>query len=126
LDRDVITTYFRRLPLPDLVVLVQAPLRQCLERVRARGLPSRLKDKNQTTVDEFLDKAGQIVQLASSYLSSSGCPMIQIDNDGLLEDSATTLDERLDTYFRHVSNTRPSPRKTADQENDITVGRARQ
>jgi dephospho-CoA kinase len=97
LDPAQVMAYLRKLPPSDLVVLVQAPYELCVERAATRGLPLRLRDKDQQVIDRFLRHAAEIVATAAAFLVATGRPMIEIDNAGTLEDGALRLRE----YVEH-------------------------
>jgi len=105
IERDLVMTYLDLLPALDLVVLVRAPSEVCLERAEARGLPSRLRGKDELTVDKFMDHSAQIISLASEFLASADRQVVEVDNGGELEDGIANLYKGLESY--HFLATKP-------------------
>jgi hypothetical protein len=105
IDPDLVMTYFCLLPALDLVVLVRAPLEICLERAEARGLPSRLRGKDEPGVDRFMDHSTQIIDIASEFLASADRQVVEVDNGGELEDGIADLCKGLGSS--HLLVTKP-------------------
>jgi hypothetical protein len=78
----LVRQYLGRLPVLDLAVRVDTPMALCQERSLARGLPSRLRPKDDDTTTIFFENAGQILTLISAHLAGSGRPAIVVDNGG--------------------------------------------
>jgi hypothetical protein len=104
-DPDLVMTYFCLLPDLDLVVLVRAPFEICLERAEARGLPLPLRDKDEPTVDRFMDHSAQIISIASEFLASTDRQVVEVDNGGKLEDGIADLCKGLGSS--HLLVTKP-------------------
>lgn len=99
IDRDLVMTYLDLLPVLDLVVLVRAPLEVCLERAEARGLPSRLRGKDEPTVEKFMDHSAQIISIVSEFLASADRQVLEVDNGGELEDGIANLYKGMESYY---------------------------
>ncbi|RPI35100.1 MAG: hypothetical protein EHM70_00730 [Chloroflexota bacterium] len=95
-DTRRVAEYFRRLPDLGIVVLVQTPGIVCAQRAEARGLPIRLRDKSPKVFERFMANSADILAVASRELSGSRQLLIQVDNQGSLEDAAQKLRVRLD------------------------------
>jgi thymidylate kinase len=95
IDPDRVEHYLALVPASDLVVLVRAPLDVCLERARLRGLPTRLRDKDQRTIDRFMVHSDRIIAIASAFLAGQRREAIDVDNGGRLEDGIAGLRNRL-------------------------------
>ena len=106
LDDDRLLTYFNLLPTSGLVVFVQAPAGLCVERVKERGYPSRLRRKDPATIARFMDNAAQIIQVASIFLSTDDRRVIEVDNSGGLEASSEHLQKGFAQYLMNTVRSR--------------------
>lgn len=79
---DLVRQYLERLPILDLAVRVDAPMEICRERTLARGLPSRLRPKDEETTAVFFENADHVLALISAHVVGSGRPVIAVDNGG--------------------------------------------
>jgi hypothetical protein len=79
---DLVDQYLDHVPALNLVVRVDAPQESCWQRSQARGLPSRLRQKDDETTALFFENAGRIVARISAHLAGSGRPAIVVDNGG--------------------------------------------
>lgn len=88
---DLVDQYLEHLPALDLVVRVDAPQESCWQRSQARGLPRRLRQKDDDTKALFFENAGRIVARISAHLAVSGRPAIVVDNGGQRGDFESAL-----------------------------------
>lgn len=78
----LVNQYLDHLPVLGLAVRVDAPMASCWQRSNERGLPSRLRPKEDDTAAAFFENAGHVVSLISAHLAGSGRPAIAVDNGG--------------------------------------------
>jgi Ser/Thr protein kinase RdoA (MazF antagonist)/ribose 1,5-bisphosphokinase PhnN len=90
-----VISYLTRAPRPDLVVVVAASPEVAAERIATRGLPKRLRGRDDVQVAEFLQRARQVLDTTETWLAASGVPMVRIENAGPLDTVPSILDERL-------------------------------
>lgn len=96
-DPDRIAEYLQLLPRSDVVVWVEMSLDACLERVYARGIQKRLRLRGLTEseVAQFIAHAEQVIHVTAQYLEDARWQVVQITNEGSLEESAAALREQL-------------------------------
>jgi thymidylate kinase len=97
IEHDSVRQYFSLLPALDFVIQVHAPTDVCAQRCAVRGLPLRLRDKDEDTVALFFQNAAEIVNLAADCLSASGCTLIMVDNSGCIDEFIPELERKLET-----------------------------
>jgi thymidylate kinase len=97
IEHDRVRQYFRLLPAPDWVIQVHAPTDVCAQRCAVRGLPLRLRDKDEDTVALFFQNAAEIVNIAGDYLPASGRTVIMVDNSGCMGEFVPGLERKLET-----------------------------
>jgi len=95
-DPKMVRRYLSLLPELDLVVFVRAPLDVCLERAGMRGLPQRLRDKEQATVDRFMVNANIISRVTFEFLTAHRRHLIEVDNSGERQDCLTNFRHHLE------------------------------
>ena len=95
-DPKMVRRYLSLLPELDLVVFVRAPLDVCLERAGMRGLPQRLRDKEQETVDRFMVNANIISRVTFEFLTAHRRHLIEVDNSGDRQESLTNFRHHLE------------------------------
>jgi thymidylate kinase len=89
--------YFDAVPLPDLLVLVEADPGECLNRVESRRLPGRLKHAKRSSVSRFLEGCLEYVGHILKWAEKRESPVLRIDNNGFPQDAVKALsDEVLD------------------------------
>jgi thymidylate kinase len=98
-DPACIVEYLELLPRTDLVILVQASLCICVERIYTRGLTRRLSGKSRQDVNRFIANAEQVVNMASQYLKNAGREMIEIENNGDLNACVADLHNDLEKFL---------------------------
>jgi Ser/Thr protein kinase RdoA (MazF antagonist) len=98
-DAATIRRYLDVGPRPDLVVMIDAAIEVAGQRLGARGLPKRLRGRDETAVVGFLDRARAVLDATSGWLDDSGVPAVSIINDGSLEDAAGALRVALGTVL---------------------------
>jgi thymidylate kinase len=92
---DLITQYLEHLPDLGPAVLVDSPLDRCRQRSITRGLPIRLRDKDEVTVTQFFENTANIIALAANYVAGSGRRFFVVDNSGEPGDFELGLDHQL-------------------------------
>jgi thymidylate kinase len=80
-DKARIQAYLDLIPLPDLILIPQASLETCIERIHRRGIWDRFKDRGEEVVFRFMTNAFTVVNLAVDYLQTKNRPIIQIINE---------------------------------------------
>jgi len=92
LDEPSVRAYFRALPGVGPVIIAQCDLETALQRARQRGLPQRLRDKDESVVMRFMENSTRIVEIAAEDLVTRRQVYI-IDNSGSISDSQARLKE---------------------------------
>lgn len=100
--------YLRSIPLPDVVVVVDAPTDQRERRLRERGLPKRLRGKPPEVIDRFLVRSSLLVDLAADWLKANRVVVIRVANDGRLTEASAELTTALASAVRHGRSPRVS------------------
>lgn len=93
LDPDMIHRYAKAIPLPDLVFAIETEPERCLTRLSKResGFPPRIGDPTSEEKRTFLANVDRCLQTVRETIERDGVEVIEIDNDGSLEDSNTQL-----------------------------------
>jgi Ser/Thr protein kinase RdoA (MazF antagonist) len=107
-----ITDYVAALPLTDLVVVVRAPVDQCQERVRHRGVWRPLAHRSPDEIDRFVANAHEAVRLATTAVRAAGRAVIEVDNAGDLADAEVALKAEVQQTLgsdRRATSTWPTP-----------------
>jgi thymidylate kinase len=107
--RDQLAQYLKHLPLLDLAIMVEAPLDSSRRRTASRGLPSRLRGKDEETADRFFENAAYVVILVAAYTSASDRPFIIVDNSGAPGEFEVDLSRRLRRSFNEMANAEAYP-----------------
>jgi thymidylate kinase len=81
LDDIYIQSYLNLLPVPDLIIIPQASLETCVERIYRRGIWKRFKDRDMRSVFRFMSNAHDAVSLAMDHIHARGWPVIHIINE---------------------------------------------
>ena len=92
-DECRIIQYLESIPLPDLVIYVQASVDEAIGRMssRADGLTQRLKQADEKTIRSFLESAQTHLELLANWLAGRRpAILMRIDN---YDDSPASLDE---------------------------------
>jgi Ser/Thr protein kinase RdoA (MazF antagonist) len=97
-----IARYVASLPPSDLLVVVDAPVDVCQQRVRARGVWRRLRHRAGEDIDRFVSNAHLAVALAVAALRGGVQPMVEIDNAEDLAHAEITLKERLEDVLSGI------------------------
>ena len=72
--------YLRRLPHPDLLIVLRVPPALCIERLVGRPLPQRVRDIGPQVLSPFVNHAAEAVDRAVDQARDLGWPLIVIDN----------------------------------------------
>ncbi len=75
-----IQSYVDLLPVPDLVIGIQAPPDVCQERIYSRGLWQRFSDKQPEEMSRFVAHAHEAVNLTMETIKKDRWPILEIDN----------------------------------------------
>jgi hypothetical protein len=90
-DRRVIDEYLATVPRPDLLVAVHAPVERCVERVRTRGVWTRLEGRADAELERFVASAHRAVEFAVTHARDHGWALVEVDNSGDGLDEAQTM-----------------------------------
>ncbi len=74
--------YLDLIPRPDLLIVVQADLATCEERVAARGIWPRFRHKSPAEISAYMAQAHAVAAAAAAHLRRRGWPLVEIENDG--------------------------------------------
>lgn len=78
--KEMIQSYIDLLPIPNLVIGVQAPAEVCQKRIYSRGLWQRFSGKEQEEVSRFVANTHQTVNLTMQIIKKEQWPYLEIDN----------------------------------------------
>lgn len=81
-DEEAIAHYLDFIPPPDLLIVVNAPLQVCKERVYQRGVWDHSRHKSPAELEQYLLHAEQTIHIALKLLKAKGWSIIEIDNSG--------------------------------------------
>jgi|GEM_PF-4085752 len=95
-----IIRYVRRLPQPDLLVYVNAPLDLCLQRLENRTLPLRLQALEGEAVAPFVAHQAEALSTAIGEAQRLGWEIQQIENSGHL----VSLEEGLQAFAQEFAS----------------------
>jgi len=87
--------YFDALPSPDLLVVVEADLGRCFQRLESRGLPGRLKDAKGSSIAQFLKDCLEYVGHILKWAEKRKGHVLRIDNNGFLPVAVKELSNRV-------------------------------
>lgn len=102
-----VATYVRLLPAFDLLVAVHAPVAVCADRVRARGVWPRMRQRAHE-LDRFVASAHDAAELAVAAARHQGRRVVDVDNDDDLQVSRRVLIQELQRAIA-VTDTRGRP-----------------
>jgi len=91
-------TYLDEIPLPEILIYVKSDIETCSRRMLSRpeGLTRRLKNADAALICEFLKKTDRHLQeVASRASGNTSCAVIEINNNGKLEDNIDCLERRM-------------------------------
>ena len=97
-DPKRVLAYLELVPRSDLVILVQAPLKVCLERIYERGLQVRLRGLKAEEVARFVEHAEEVINIASQYINKAGWQVIEVENNSDAATCAAGLCRNLEGY----------------------------
>jgi deoxyadenosine/deoxycytidine kinase len=107
IDPSQIMSYFEHLPVLDLVIIIQAPLKKCMERLKDRGMPRRIEIKDQDTIRRYLDNAYRITGWATEFATDGNRKAIKIENDESIEVSTHILRHSMENILSLCGNRKP-------------------
>jgi len=90
-----VRAYARRLPPPDLLVLVRARSDTAAARLADRGLPQYLRRRRPDEVARFSRHADEALAIAMREIQAR-TTIIAVDNDGTIDDARASLAAQLD------------------------------
>lgn len=100
-DLNHIIQYLKFMPKPNIFIFVRASIDTCVERVRTRGLRGRLTSKGKQDVTQFIMNAEHALDISIRYLKSTGERIIEVNNDGILDECVVSLISELDNAIRN-------------------------
>lgn len=95
-DFAALQRYMEAIPLPSLVVKVNAEPLLCFERA---GVPPRFRSLDEEEQRRYLDAAANCAEDAVKLLAGRGVALTEIDNNGSIEDSRAELIEQIDAWI---------------------------
>lgn len=87
-DRSCLTDYLERIPVPDIIIYINADIELCYERMISRpgGFTRRLSDISKKRALDFLKASDDHVRDAVSWMQTNkGVDLIEIMNEGELD-----------------------------------------
>jgi thymidylate kinase len=84
-DPAAVHRYLETVPVPDLTVVVRAPIERCRDRVSRRGVWPRFAGRDADELRRFIASAHRATMVAADYARDQGWDLIEVDNgaDGL-------------------------------------------
>jgi thymidylate kinase len=77
--------YLRLAPRPDLVISVEAPRAVCLDRLKERDLPERLRGLSEAEAAVFLSTCHMYLSMAKKWLRERGIALIELEHNGPMQ-----------------------------------------
>lgn len=74
--------YLHGVPRPDLLIVVRCPADVCADRIRERGVWTRLEDVADADLDRFLENAERVVSYAIDHTRSMRWNVVEVENGG--------------------------------------------
>lgn len=97
-----IDNYFEAIPLPDILVYIDAPSDLCLSRQRERG-SSVVVDSEHTpdteTIEDTQEKFREMCRTVAEYRADD-CHIIHVSNTGTVEESVSAIFNQIDKYMK--------------------------
>jgi adenylate kinase len=81
-ENSVVRRYLALVPEPDVLVVVEAPIGRCVERVRARGPWSRFGHRPPEDLAAFVANAHTATTAAAAVARARGWVVVTVHNDG--------------------------------------------
>lgn len=94
--------YLRNVPLPDIIIYVKADISNCHERMKKRpsGLTNRLKNKDNTAINEFLKLTDEHFYYVTKWIKQNNrSNIIKVVNDNDLQHGIDDLTSKLATML---------------------------
>ena len=91
--------YLDQVPPPDLAIFVDAPEELARARLARRGLPHRLRGRDEADVDRFLRSAGDVARRVADRLEAR-IPLVRVANGGELAEVQHQLGDLLGSRVR--------------------------
>jgi len=90
-------TYFDHVPLPDIVIHIDAPSDVCIKRQQQRGRVTVSKEWTVDDIHKSQQRTREICSEISDFLSRE-CHVINIENVGTVKKSAHEIEEYINLY----------------------------
>jgi len=101
LNYKLIEWYLSNMPHPNLVIHISVPAEDCIERMKGRGLPYRLKKESADVMYGLLKKGIKLFSFIEKIVSrkkDDKAVIVQLD-DLSLENASLTLSKHLSSYL---------------------------
>ena len=83
LDHAELDRYLDLIPVPDVLVVVSAPIDVCFDRLEKIGWTERMAGKPAVSRRAFLQRSSELVDLCRSYMEAAGSTVVLVDGTAL-------------------------------------------
>lgn len=94
-DEAALEAYIEAIPLPNVVILVEAPIAVCEERLDGRGWSERITDLDAGDRHTYMVAASTCVELIANLVERRGARLVRVDGSGPVAESRALLAEGL-------------------------------
>lgn len=94
-DEASLEAYVEAISLPDVVVVVDAPISLCEERLNEHGWSERMVDLDTATRHDFMVRASMCVELVAAQVERRGARVVRLNGSGPIPRSRALIEEGL-------------------------------
>ncbi len=74
--------YLAAIPVPEILVVLSAPVEVCFERLERAGWTRRIAGRSEDQRRAFLVRAAELVEITAAHLGQAGAKVVRVDSSG--------------------------------------------